>query len=175
MQLMKTITFCSLLFACLTIGLVTGCSKNDRQMMNGVWTLKEVYSNGRALYSADEKRQRHITDSIIALDRMMAPPDGQSADGSDARRMFEQESKMRSALQLEFSPDRTFRTRSRTYEGKLVIERGKTTVDEKKEEIVFRSDVESKTASYVVDEKELRLYLQQENGLQTLLVFERKK
>lgn len=121
---------------------LAGCSKSDRELMNGKWSVQEVKANGETMFTTDKATQAKVVDRFVSQQMAQMPPEAQ-AQAAMMKEMFAKQMDVIGKTTIEIKEDGSFI--STRYEGEKAVEsKGKMTLDEKKKEVTMKSDTEEK-------------------------------
>lgn len=135
--------------------LLTACTKTDRDLINGKWTLQEVAANGQKIYTADKKEQQQIVDNIIR-EQMAMIPDEMKEDNSIIRSTMLKQMEMMGKTTLQINSDDSYVGTSPGMDG-MNETKGKIAMDLNKKELSMISGSETEVVSYELSDDKLVL------------------
>jgi hypothetical protein len=150
---------------------LAGCTKTDRDLINGKWTIESVKTNGEFLYTTNKAEQKKALDRIVQKQMEMVAPGAKTAEQEDVlRKVYQQHIAQLGKMTLEIKTDDSFIFNS--YNGtSMNATKGTLQFDEGKKELHLKSNVDEQF-SYRLEENTLTLEAK-EGGGSTQLIFKR--
>lgn len=150
---------------------VAGCSKNDRELINGKWTITSIGNNGEVLYTTDKSAQEKIVDRIVEKQMKTVAEGAQTSEQKEILyKVYEQHMKELGKMTLVIKEDDSFVFNSYNGSG-MEATNGTLTFDEDRHLLQLKSNIDEKF-TYRVTENELIL-VANEGGGSTKLTFKR--
>jgi len=151
--------------------ILTGCSKSDRDLINGKWTIHSISTNGETLFTKDKAGQKKAVDRIVEKQMNMMASDARTPEQEEMlRKVYEGHMKELGKMTLEIKKDDSFIFNS--YNGSsLQATNGTLQFDADKHILRLKSNVDEKF-TYIVSSDELILEASEGDG-STKLTFRR--
>jgi hypothetical protein len=151
--------------------LLMGCTKTDRDLINGKWSIASVKTNGEFLYTTDKAEQKKALDRIVEKQMEMVAPGAKTPEQEDVlRKVYEQHIAQLGKMTIEIKPDNSFVFNS--YNGtRMDATKGTLQFDEEKKELRLKSSVDERFV-YALEGNTLTLEAK-EGGGSTQLIFKR--
>jgi len=131
-----------LLIVPLALLFLAGCSKSDRELMNGTWTVQEIKANGETMFSNDKAEQSKVIDRFVEKQMAQLPPEAQ-AQAAMMKEMFAKQMASVGKTTIEIKADGSFIS-TRFTEDKPIETNGKVTINEEKKEVSMKSETDEK-------------------------------
>lgn len=128
---------------------LAGCAKSDREMLNGTWSFHELKGqDGKVMFSTDKAKQKELTDEMVKDQLAMY-----AGAGVDEKMLRDMAAKQFEAMEkMTFTFDEKGVAKVETNgEDKTRDTESKFTMDDKKKEIVIKSDDREMKYTYAFD------------------------
>jgi hypothetical protein len=132
---------------------IAGCSKSDRESINGTWSFYELKGqDGKTMYSADKAEQKKITDKMVK--EQLAMYAGAGIDEKMIRETFQKQFEAIGKVTFTFDNKGTVKVAGNGADKSGDTE-SKFTMDEKKKEVTIKSDEREMKYTYAFKDDKL--------------------
>jgi|GEM_PF-2078433 len=127
-----------LLIVPLALLFLAGCSKSDRELMNGTWSVQEIKADGEMMFSTDKAEQSKVIDRLLKKQMAMLPPEAQNNSGM-MKDLYTKQLASVGKTTVEIKEDGSFVSTQYDQETPSKVN-GKITINEEKKEVNMKSD-----------------------------------
>jgi len=132
---------------------IVGCSKSDREAINGTWSFYELKGqDGKAMYSSDKEEQKKITDKMVK--EQLAMYAGAGIDEKMIRETFQKQFDAIGKVTFTFDDKGKVKVAGNGADKSGDTE-SKFTMDEKKKEVVIKSEDREMKYTYTFKDDKL--------------------
>jgi hypothetical protein len=160
-----------LLIVPLALLFLAGCSKSDRELMNGTWSVQEIKANGETMFTLDKAEQSKVIDGFVKKQMAGLPPEAQ-AQSAMMKEMFAKQMASVGKTTIEIKEDGSFISTQYDQETPSKVT-GKITINEEKKEVNMKSD-NDQNFKYEMKDDIMKLTSVEEGGEKLELTFKRK-
>ena len=129
---------------------LVGCAKSDREMLNGTWSFHELKGrDGKVMFSTDKAKQKELTDEMVK--DQLAMYAGAGIDEKTLRDMATKQFAAMEKMTFTFDEKGVAKVETNDKENKERDTESKFTMDDKKKEIVIKSEDREMKYTYKFD------------------------